>query len=413
MRIVYNVFIHLYNIALHIASLFNAKAKLWVGGRKGIFTTIKSQIVNPKSEILWFHCASLGEFEQARPLIEAIRQSTNSSSNPVTIVLTFFSPSGYEIRKNYTAADHVFYLPIDTPANAKRFVKLINPTKVFFIKYEFWFNYLNVLKKHNIPTYLVSGIFRDNHYFFKPYGGWARRQLRCFTHFFLQDENSYKLLQKIGIKNATVCGDTRFDRVADTARNVKSFPLIEQFTKGQNVLIGGSTWHDDEKIIAQWKLHISNYKVIIAPHTIDEEHIQSIISLFKSNSIIRYSMCTERTMAEAQIMIIDNIGTLSSLYQYGTIAFIGGGFGSGIHNILEAATFGLPVIFGPEYHKFNEAHHLIRLGGAFAIEDEHQFENTMKQFSDPKVLENASKIARTFVENNTGATGKILKFVFG
>ena len=259
MQIIYNLSIYLYLLVIRIASLFNSKAKLWVSGRKNqelSFDKLRMTIGSndSKSKIIWFHCASLGEFEQARPLIESLKFKVQSSKLPadLKIVLTFFSPSGYEIRKNYQYADYIFYLPIDTPSNARKFIETINPTLVFFVKYEFWFNYLQELKRKNIPTYLVSGIFRENHYFFKAYSNWFRRQLKCFTHFFLQDEKSMELLKTIGYTNTTFAGDTRFDRVADIAANVKSFPLIEQFKQDKNVFICGSTWAEDEKIICHY-----------------------------------------------------------------------------------------------------------------------------------------------------------------
>jgi 3-deoxy-D-manno-octulosonic-acid transferase len=407
MQFLYNLSIYLYLFAIKIASLFNAKAKLWSSGRSENFDKIKSAINNQQSLLIWFHCASLGEFEQARPLIEKYK-----TQNPThKILLTFFSPSGYEIRKNYAFADYIFYLPIDTSANAKKFIELIKPKLVFFVKYEFWFNYLNELKRKNIPVYLVSGIFRENHYFFKWYSAWFRKQLNCFTHFYLQDEKSVELINAIGYINATVTGDTRFDRVADIAKNVKSFPLIEQFKQEKKVLICGSTWKEDEKIISDCSLHIADYKLIIAPHEIDDTRINSIIQLFSNSTIVRYSQANPENVKTADILIIDNIGMLSSLYQYGTIAYIGGGFGKGIHNILEAATFGLPVIFGSNYYKFNEAKELIHLGGAFSISNNEDFEATVKLLGDKMVLQTASHIAKYYVQSRVGATDKILNSI--
>ncbi len=403
MQYLYNLFIYLYLFAIKVTSLFNAKAKMWISGRKSQEIRIK----NKESEILWFHCASLGEFEQARPLIEKSKIQNPTSK----IVLTFFSPSGYEIRKNYSGADYIFYLPMDTPSNARKFIEQINPQKVFFIKYEFWFNYLNELKRKNIPTYLVSGIFRENHYFFKPYGNWFVKQLSSFTHFYLQDQTSEKLLKQKGFKNTTVCGDTRFDRVNDIAKNVKSFPLVEQFKQGKDILIVGSSWKEDEKIISDSNnqlLATNNYKLIIAPHEIDENHIQFIIQQFSDSKIVRYSNANSENVKTADVLIIDNIGMLSSLYQYGNIAYIGGGFGKGIHNILEAATFGLPVIFGTNYHKFNEAKELIQAGGAFSIANNNEFQKTMQLLSDKMVLQTATHIAKHYVQSRTGATDKII-----
>jgi 3-deoxy-D-manno-octulosonic-acid transferase len=416
MKLLYNISLHLYLFAIRIASLFNAKAKQWIDGRKNLFSKLRSEIQgstsniqNPASDIIWFHCASLGEFEQGRPLIEKIK-----AENPeIKILLTFFSPSGYEIRKNYSGADLIFYLPLDTSENAKQFIEIVKPKAVFFVKYEFWFNYLNELKDRKIATYLVSGIFREDHYFFKSYGSWFREQLNCFTHFYLQNEQSEKLLNTVGFTNTSVVGDTRFDRVFEIAKSVKSFPIIEQFKQNKKVLILGSSWPEDEEIIAEWckqkDLKALNYKLIIAPHEIDASHIESILDRFSGFKIIRYSLANSIDIDSADILIIDNIGMLSSLYQYGTIAFIGGGFGKGIHNILEAATFGLPVIFGPNYEKFTEAKELIKSGGAFSINSLVGFGNIFDLLSDKEVLNTASHISKYYVQSRIGATDKILR----
>jgi len=340
----------------------------------------------------------------------------------VKILLTFFSPSGYEIRKNYTGADYIFYLPMDTASNAKKFIEIVKPQKVFFVKYEFWFNYLSELKNRNIPTYLVSGIFREDHHFFKSTGAWFRKQLSAFTHFFLQDDKSIELLNSIGYTNSTLCGDTRFDRVFEVSKNVKQIDLVKQFVGNNKVLILGSSWREDEKIVQSLKLE--SLKLIIAPHEIDEKHLSSIEAEFipllsegllrreGAGVCLRYSLANENNIKEAQVLIIDNIGMLSSLYQYGTIAFIGGGFGKGIHNILEAATFGLPVIFGPNFHKFAEAKELIKLGGAFSVMDVSEYEKTMDLLSDEQVLKTASQISRMYVQGRIGATEKILSATF-
>jgi 3-deoxy-D-manno-octulosonic-acid transferase len=407
MHFLYNLSVYSYLFAIRVASLFNSKAKLWINGRKNIFQELQSLILNSKSSIIWVHCASLGEFEQGRPLIEKLKILHPKSQ----ILLTFFSPSGFEIRKNYPGADYVFYLPIDTPANAKKFIQLIKPQAVFFVKYEFWFNYLNELKKQNIPTYLVSGIFRKEHYFFKKFNSWFRKQLKCFTHFYLQDDTSAQLLNSINYTNTTVAGDTRFDRVFEISKNVRSIDLIKQFAGDKKILIGGSTWQEDEKLIAGYRLKMKDYKLIIAPHEIDKTHIQSIIQEFSSSTIVRYSQANEQNIKDAEVLIIDNIGMLSSLYQYGTIAFIGGGFGKGIHNILEAATFGLPVIFGPNYQKFTEAKELIRLGGAFTVGDSKELEKTVQLLDDKTVLQTASHVAKYYVQNRVGATDKILNSI--
>ncbi len=385
-----------------------------MNGRKDIFQKLETKLFErrtPNAQLLWFHCASLGEFEQGRPLIEKLKSQHPS----IKILLTFFSPSGYEVRKNYSGANWVFYLPIDTIANAEKFISIIKPDRVFFVKYEFWFNYLNQLKKSNIPTYLISGIFRKEQHFFKSYGNWFKKQLWCFSHFFVQDENSMVLLKSIGYTNVTISGDTRFDRVYEIAQSVKKIDLVNSFVGNNKIIVAGSTWKEDEKIIADWfnksKLRASNFKLIIAPHEISEPNIQSIIQQFNNSTIVKYSQANEQNIQEAEILIIDNIGMLSSLFQYGTIAFTGGGFGKGIHNILEAATFGLPIIFGPNYKKFVEANELIKLGGAFSITNTIEFEKIMQLLNDQNQLTSASAIAKEYVKSSTGATKKILNFI--
>lgn len=404
MRLLYNFFIYLYFIGIRIAALFNKKAKNWVKGRVGIYEELKVALPD-KHPVIWFHCASLGEFEQGRPVIEQIR----TERPDIQLVLTFFSPSGYEIRKNYTGVDHVFYLPLDTPSNAKKMVEILKPVAVFFVKYEFWFNYLNELKQRSVPTYLVSGIFRADHYFFKAYASWFRVQLKAFTHFYLQDEISLKLLQSIGYNNLTLSGDTRFDRVYDVSKNVKSIPLIEQFKQQHPVFIAGSTWEPDETLLASFDFFSAGFKLIIAPHEISAEGIRSLSSKFKAS--ICYSNATADTVKTANVLIIDNIGMLSALYQYGDIAYIGGGFGKGIHNILEAAAFGLPVIFGPNHEKFTEAKELIRLRAAFVIHNKEELRETFRSLTQSLVGEHAAVAAKKYVKEHTGATQKIVQSV--
>lgn len=405
MHFFYNLSILFYRLLVSIASIFNPKARLWIKGRQNIFQTIQSKIQDNNSKIIWFHCASLGEFEQGRPVIEKIKETYSDYK----ILLTFFSPSGYEIRKNYNKADYIFYLPIDTPSNAKKFIKTIKPSAAFFIKYEFWYNYLSELKKQNIPTFLISGIFRENHYFFKPYASWFRKQLNNFDYFFVQNKTSQNLLNSIGIKNVTISGDTRFDRVFQIAKQVNEIEIVRLFCESKKTIIAGSTWEKDEKIISAFDF--SNYKLIIAPHEIGGNHISSIETLFKSKKTIRYSSATIESIQQYEILIIDNIGMLSSLYQYGAIAYIGGGFGAGIHNILEPATFGLPVIFGPNYSKFTEAKELIKLGGAFSINSEIEFKKSIEIISSENKLSEASSISKNYVKQNIGATDSILNSI--
>ena len=421
MEILYNIIIHLYTFAIHIASPFNSKAKLWIDGRKNIFQKLNLELKNSElrtqnlpsgqvgSELIWFHCASLGEFEQGRPLIEKIKKQEPATK----ILLTFFSPSGFEIRKEYGGVDYVFYLPMDTPSNAQQFVALVKPKAVFFVKYEFWFNYLMELKKVEIPTYLVSGIFREDHYFSKWYGTWFKRQLNCFTHFYLQDGQSEQLLKYMGYANTTVTGDTRFDRVFEISKNIKQVDIVKQFVTDNKVIIAGSTWEEDEKLLAALKDFTTlNFKLIIAPHEIDEKHILSIIERFNSTIVIRYSEAGQKDISNADVLIVDNIGILSSIYQYGTIAFIGGGFGKGIHNILEPATFGLPVIFGPNYDKFAEAVELINIGGAFTVSSVDELKKTIDLLNQPEVIKMASFTAKNYVSSRIGATDKVLRSIF-
>jgi len=398
----------LYLIAIKIASLFNTKAKKWCDGRRAIFTKIADVIGQDKSTRIWFHCASLGEFEQGRPIIERIKKQYPNYK----IVLTFFSPSGYEVRKNYEGADYIFYLPLDTIGAASKFIELIKPKVVFFVKYEFWFGYLNQLKIKNIPTYLVSGIFREKQHFFKPYGLWFRKQLSAFTHFYLQDKNSENLLHKIGYKNTMVSGDTRFDRVFEISRTVKPNILLDEFCKNKLVFIAGSTWSEDEKIIMSSVSLFDNYKIIIAPHEVDEKHIFSIEqSLKNKTTFIRYSKAIPNNISNAQVLIIDNIGMLSSLYQYASIAYIGGGFGKGIHNVLEPATFALPIIFGPNYKKFAEATELIDLGAAFPIQSTTDFKYILNELFNSSKRNEAALVSEKYVHSKVGATETIVSSV--
>lgn len=403
MRLLYSISIYLYGITIRFASLFNNKAKLWIAGRKNIFKELKSKIQSSTSPVIWFHCASLGEFEQGRPVIEQLKKDHSD----IKIVLTFFSPSGYEIRKNYTGADHVFYLPLDSPLNAKKFISIVKPTAAFFVKYEFWFNYLNELRNNAIPTYLISGIFRKDHYFFKNYTSWFRKQLNAFNHFYLQDEQSQYLLHTIGFKNTTVAGDTRFDRVYEVSKNVKAIPLIEQFKQQQPLFIAGSTWEGDEEILASFDFFAAGFKLIIAPHEISEARIQQILSKFKKNTT-RFSQLTEDKIRTTDVLVIDNIGMLSSIYQYGTVAFIGGGFGKGIHNILEAAAFGLPVLFGPNYHKFEEAKELVHLRGAFVVLNTGELQKIIQLLTQSPAGLLAEATAKRYIQHHIGATGTIL-----
>lgn len=403
MRFLYSISIYLYSFSIRFASLFNTKAKLWIAGRRGFFKKLKSTIQSSTNPVIWFHCASLGEFEQGRPVIEQLKKEHAE----IKIILTFFSPSGYEVRKNYTGADHVFYLPLDTPSNAKKFIKIVKPTAVFFVKYEFWFNYLNELKNNAIPTYLISGVFRQEHYFFKKYSSWFRKQLSAFNHFYLQDERSLQLIRNIGFKNASVAGDTRFDRVYEVSQHVQAIPLIELFKQQQPLFIAGSTWEPDEDLLATFDFAKKGFKLVIAPHEISEVRIQSLLSKFRQNALL-YSRANEDNVRTADVLLIDNMGMLSSIYQYGTVAFIGGGFGKGIHNILEPAAFGLPVLFGPNYRKFEEAKELVHLRGAFVVAHDAELQNIIQLLTHSPAGLLAEATAKRYIQHHVGATKIIL-----
>ncbi|WP_370633679.1 3-deoxy-D-manno-octulosonic acid transferase [Pedobacter sp. Leaf250] len=361
------------------------------------------QTIDSQQKHVWFHFASLGEFEQGRPVLEKLKALHPSKK----IVVTFFSPSGYEIRKNYALAD-VFYLPIDTLSNAKRFIDLINPEMAIFTKYEFWHFYFKELKSRDIPLYIISGIFRPSQAFFKWYGSFYRNILKSVTYFFVQNEESKALLNSINLTNATISGDTRFDRVYENAQKPKQLLDIEQFLGDSPTLVCGSTWPEDEKLLSNLPEQYPNWKFIIVPHEIHESHIESIEKQFSTGSL-RFSMLDSQTQsATYQTLIIDNIGMLSSLYQYGKVAYIGGGFGAGIHNTLEAAAFGLPVIFGVKYDKFQEAKDLIAIGAAKCISNTIEL---LAAFEDFSTNENASIRAKKYVEEKKGATDQILSMI--
>jgi 3-deoxy-D-manno-octulosonic-acid transferase len=405
MKIIYQIGIALYILVIRIVANFNPKAKLWLAGRKNIFESIALSLGENEKRI-WFHYASLGEFEQGRPVQEAIRAQYPDHK----MVMTFFSPSGYEAKKTHAAADYVFYLPMDGARRSKRFLELINPTQAYFTKYEFWYFYFQYLAQKNIPLFLISGIFRNDQIFFKWYGGFFRQILTQVRFFFVQNESSKSLLNNIGIDQVLVTGDTRFDRVAANAAKQHQNTIIEQFVKGNDILLAGSTWSPDEKIIAAL-LNKSNFKFIIAPHEIKESRLQEIEATF-NNVCIRYSQANVITIAAAKVLIIDNIGMLSSLYQYASIAYIGGGFGVGIHNTLEAAAFGKPVIFGPNYQKFEEAKQLIALGAAKSIHNTESFMQAIDQlYSNESNYLAACEKSRQFIASGKGASEKIMEKV--
>lgn len=403
MRCIYSISVHIYTFVIRLAALSgNDKAKHWLNGRKSQKHLFSENHNN--NQWLWFHVSSLGEFEQGRPLIEHYR-----SHNPeYKILLTFFSPSGFEVRKNFKEADLVLYLPSDTKCHARRLLKNFNIKTAFFVKYDFWFNYLHELKKSDIPLYLVSGIFRKNQHFFKWYGRWQRRQLAAFTHFFIQNDTSAELLRQYGFSNYTITGDTRFDRVVKVAKDAKSFPEIEQFVQQQPVYMAGSSWEPDEKFIIQLIQKKTNLKFIIVPHEINEERIRNLLQSLPCKA----SLFTEKNLPDFnnnRILIINTIGMLSSLYRYATIAHIGNGFGSGIHNTLEAAVYGVPVIFGPNYHKFLEAKDLIDCGGGFSFATDAEYHTLCDSLlNDYAACKTASEAAQQYVAAHAGATSVIV-----
>lgn len=389
------------------AALNNNKAKMWKEGRRDILDRMAKSI-NPNDDIVWVHCASLGEFEQGRPIIEQIRKIDPSKK----ILLTFFSPSGYEIRKNYEGADYIFYLPHDRKRNVKRFMDIVNPKAAIFIKYEFWHNYLNELGKRKIPTYVVSAIFRPKSIFFRPWGGSWRKVLRNFTTIFVQNEESRKLLKSIGIENVRVAGDTRFDRVAAIAKMTRHIPIIENFRGDSRLFVAGSTWGPDEEILLELINDNPSIRFVIAPHEMDEARINHIIKEVKGGTK-RYTGSDENTdFSDTQVLILDTVGILSAVYGYATWSYIGGGFGVGIHNTLEAATFGLPLSFGPKYKKFKEACDMIELRAATSIKSAKELKEWFEPLRDNEEhLAAASHAAKDYAEHNCGATALIVKTV--
>lgn len=404
---IYNLAIYIYVSAVRLAALFNKKVSKMVKGEKDAFSVLKRQI-DPQAEYIWFHAASLGEFEQGRPLIELIRKRFPQYK----ILQTFFSPSGYEVRKDYKGADVVCYLPLDTPRNVRRFIDAAHPCMAFFIKYEFWKNYLSELHRRGVPVYSVCSIFRPGQVFFRWYGAAYRNVLKCFSHLFVQNEESVRLLENIGVKNTTIVGDTRFDRVLEICKEAKELPLVEMF-KGNNrqTLVAGSSWAPDEDIFIPYFNAHPEMKLVIAPHVIDESHLQEIESKLRRPAV-RYTQATSENVGRADCLIIDCFGLLSSIYRYGEIAYIGGGFGVSIHNTLEAAVYGIPVIFGPNNYKFREAQGLKACGGGLEIQGETDFCRQMDRLlSEEAYLLSAGKAAGSYVKDNAGALEKIMDIV--
>ena len=410
---IYNLIIYLYLLGVAIYSCFNEKVRKMWRGERAAFGVLKEK-VDPQAKYVWFHAASLGEFEQGRPLMERLRKEHPEYK----ILLTFFSPSGYEVRKNYEGADIICYLPLDTPINAIRFLRLVRPVMAFFIKYEFWYNYLHILKHRNVPVYSVSSIFRPDQVFFKWYGRQYGRVLNCFTHFFVQNEQSKQLLAKIRITNVSVVGDTRFDRVLQIKEAAKQLPIVEAFVKASmeksKVFVAGSSWPPDENIFIKYFNTHKDWKLIIAPHVIGEDHLQQIEKLLEGRKVVRYttaeksSQSPDSDLQSTDVLLIDCFGLLSSIYHYGDVAYVGGGFGVGIHNLLEAAVWGIPVFFGPNNQKFQEAQGLKQNGG-FEISNYEDFERQMNRFaSENDYLQEQGRKAGQFVQSLAGATEKVM-----
>ncbi|HIZ86775.1 MAG TPA: 3-deoxy-D-manno-octulosonic acid transferase [Candidatus Coprenecus pullistercoris] len=419
MRLLYNIGIYLYYFAALLAGPFNRKAALFVRGRRGLLKSLEEKLKDRGDrETVWFHCSSVGEFEQARPIIEAVKARYPGKY----VLLTFFSPSGYELRKNYDKADAVCYLPMDTRRNVRRFLNAVHPSTAVFVKYEFWCNYLSGLKRRGTATYIISAIFRGNQIFFKWYGGFMRRALECYNTLFVQNEESRILLSGIGIDNVVIAGDTRFDRVkaicsANTARN----EVVEAFAAQKRTWVAGSTWDGDEAVICEAMRSLPDSKLILVPHEVGAQRIGDVKRRFAGYSILLYSECEGRSPEEyaaraeaADILVVDCVGILSVLYKYGLFAYIGGGFNpSGIHNILEAATYGCPVVFGPHYSKFQEARDLVALGGAFSVRTGEELRPLLEKWlGTPDSITAPSQVCTDYIDSHLGASDKIMSLVF-
>ncbi|OGS69431.1 MAG: 3-deoxy-D-manno-octulosonic acid transferase [Flavobacteria bacterium RIFCSPLOWO2_12_FULL_35_11] len=415
MYFLYNILILIAGFALKIAALFNKKIKLFIDGRKQTFFKLQ-QAIDESDEVIWIHCASLGEFEQGRPIIEKLKLKFPTKK----VVITFFSPSGYEVRKNYEFADVVCYLPLDSVQNAKRFLKIVHPQLAIFVKYEFWPNLLKELKIRNIETLLISGIFRENQSFFNWYGGWIRKSLTTFSHFFVQDENSKQLLNSINFNNVTISGDTRFDRVFEITQQNNKLPFIEEFIDNKYTLVAGSTWKEDETMLVDYinNKASENEKFIIAPHNINANDIADLKNSFSKKVVLFSEKPFDyaqggKNLADYQIFIINTVGILTKIYSYANIAYVGGGFTkTGVHNVLEPATFGIPILIGPNYHKFNEAIDLVKNKACFVIDDFKELSLHLERFYQLEELRlKTGECAKKYVADKTGATAKILEFI--
>lgn len=411
-QLLYTIFVRLYPLLAKLLALFNPKARKWVAGRKQWLPRLREAFAKEKRPVIWVHCASLGEFEQGRPVIESLKKSYPQYA----VLLTFFSPSGYEVQRQYAQADYIFYLPMDSAANAARFFDITQPRLVLFIKYEFWYHYLHTAAKRNIPLLLVSGIFRENQPFFQWYGRFHRRMLQCFTHFFVQTPAAAGLLKRAGIQAVTVSGDTRFDRVLQIAQHNTDVPGISGFCGNSKVVVAGSTWTDDDEELDHYVNTHTDTRFIIAPHDIGEERLRECEQLYKH--AVRYSTYLELLQDEVPVgavntLIIDNIGMLSRLYQYATVCYVGGGFGGdGIHNILEAAVYYKPVVFGPVYDKYIEGVEMIEAGGAVSVPDALHLEKTLDELlTGNGQYERTSAAAGSYVAQKAGATARVMRYI--
>ena len=401
MKVLYTIGIWFYGLGIRIAALFNEKARLWVRGRKGIFTELE-RAFSSKTNPMWIHCASLGEYEQAKPLIEKIKQEQPETK----ILTTFFSPSGYTQAVKKPLADYNFYLPLDLPRNARKFLDIVQPTAAIFVKYEFWYNFMQQLHRISIPFYYISAIFRENQHFFKPCGRWFAKQLQQASHFFVQTEKSKELLDSIDIKQVTVCGDTRFDRVKAIADRVQPFDFMEAFRQDKKIIVAGSTWGPDEQLLAQLLQSFPEYKLVVAPHEISRT--PEVKQTFAAYKTALYSSKEESDLADAQVFIVDTIGILNRLYQYSAVSYVGGAFKTGLHNILEAAVYGKPIFFGPHYDHFNEAINLVTLKGAFSVTSADEMQAIMTKFEqNPEYYTQTCDICQEYVAQNSGAVNII------
>ena len=401
MRILISIVVRLYSMAVLLAAPFNGKARLWINGRKRLLERIADAVANDDHPV-WIHSASLGEYEQARPIIEKIRKERPNTK----ILATFFSPSGYEIRKNDPLPDYVFYLPIDTVRNARRFLRIVRPSMAIFVKYEFWYNYMIELTDNSIPFYYVSAIFRPNQYFFKPYGRWFVTRLRGASRIFVQNDESAQLLAGVGIRQVEVCGDTRFDRVAAIAQQSAPVEMAENFKKHSKLIVAGSTWGPDEALLAQLLPKLNGYKLLVAPHEISRK--EEVMRTFSDFKTIAYSEIQNQELGEYDVLVVDTIGLLNKLYKYSTLSYVGGAFKTGLHNILEAAVYGVPLFFGPKYSHFNEAVMLVQKGGAFPVNNAGEMWQVVQRFEDnPEAYARVCAVCREYVAANVGACERI------